>query len=183
VGLASISIYLRIAQNWFYFWPLSLHTTNKMWSHISTRFFPLCCTSSWVTFSFWGDLLHLWQPFDLAWTHLFHCSHGGEHIVCNNAGWDASLFISRDTKFNVLHEQTYVLPPFSLQSSCWEVDIILSIDCLCTLVNVFITNLIWVDLISQVVLFCGMAVTMVVQAKDGLYHTTNIRYTHFFSLP
>jgi len=28
-----------------------------------------------------------------------------------------------------------------------------------------------------------MAVTMVVQAKDGLYHTANIRYTHFFSLP
>ncbi len=120
------------------------------------------------------------QPFDLARTYLFCCSHGEEHIVCNNAVWDAFVFILRDTKFYVLHEQTYVLPPSSLQSSCWHVDIILSTDGHCTLANMVITNLTWIDMIYQVALFCGMVVTIAAQAKDGLYHNQHLIYTFLF---
>jgi hypothetical protein len=38
-----------------------------------------------------------------------------------------------------------------------------------TLVNVIITNPIWVYLVSKVAFFCGVAVTIMTQAKDGLH--------------
>jgi hypothetical protein len=46
----------------------------------------------------------------------------------------------------------------------------LSFDDVHTLVDIVIANLIQVDLVSRVVLFGGVMVIVVVQAKDGFYH-------------
>jgi hypothetical protein len=53
---------------------------------------------------------------------------------------DVFTSIVRDARFHVLREQTHVLSPFALQSSRHQIDILLSIDGVCTLVDVVIVD-------------------------------------------
>jgi len=38
------------------------------------------------------------------------------------------------------------------------------------LANIVIASLIWIDLVSQVTFFCGVAMIIVAHAKDNFYH-------------
>jgi hypothetical protein len=73
------------------------------------------------------------------------------------------VVITKDAKFRVFS------PP-ALQFLHCQINIVLSIDGVHTLTNIVITNPIRVDLVSQVVLFHGIVTTVMVYAKDGLYH-------------
>jgi hypothetical protein len=79
--------------------------------------------------------------------------------------------------FHVSHEQTHVLPPPSLQSSCEQIDIMLSVDGIHTLAKVIIVDPTRVDLVSQIASFHGVVATMATQAKEGLYHDRHPTYT------
>jgi len=80
------------------------------------------------------------QPLDPTRIHLFRCSHGGEWIASHNVIQDVFASIMRNARFHVSCEQINVLLPPSFQFSCWWVDIMLSIDGTCILVNMDIFN-------------------------------------------
>ncbi len=53
---------------------------------------------------------------------------------------------------------------------CQQVKIVISMDGVLVLINVVIANLIQLDLVLCVVLFCEVSATIAAQAKDDLYH-------------
>jgi hypothetical protein len=57
----------------------------------------------------------------------------------------------------------------------------MSVDDICTLVNVAIPNLIWTDLISWVTLSCEVVGTILTQVKKGLYYDHYPHKQVFFS--
>ncbi len=67
--------------------------------------------------------------------------------------------------FHVSQEQTYVLFPLALQSSRHQVDIVLSVDGVRTLIDVVIDNPIRIDLVSWVVFVHGV---MTITAIQGM---------------
>jgi hypothetical protein len=83
---------------------------------------------------------------------------------------DAFVAIATNVGFHISREQTHVLPPLSLYFLHRQVDIVLSIDGVCTLVYVIIANSTQVDLILQDVFSHGVATIVTTHAKDNLYH-------------
>jgi hypothetical protein len=51
-----------------------------------------------------------------------------------------------------------------------KIDIVLSIDGVCKLANVVIFNPTQVDLVSHVVIYCGVIVIVATQVKNEFYH-------------
>ncbi len=80
------------------------------------------------------------------------------------------MAIVRDAGFHVLQKQTYVLSPFTLQSSRHWIDIVFSVDGVHMLANIVIANLIRVDLVLWAAFSRGVVTTIVIQVKDDLYH-------------
>jgi hypothetical protein len=58
--------------------------------------------------------------------------------------------------------------PLALQFLCHQINILLLVYGVCIFVDV-IANPTWVDLVSWVVLSCGVAMIIMVHVKDGLY--------------
>jgi hypothetical protein len=69
--------------------------------------------------------------------NLFPCSHGAKWTSSHDAIWNVFTFIMKNVRFHVLHEQIHVFLQLSLQSFCRQVDIMWSIDDICTLANVY----------------------------------------------
>lgn len=63
---------------------------------------------------------------------------------------------------------------------CQQVKIVISMDGVLVLINVVIANLIQVDLVLCVVLFCEVGATIMAQAKDDLYIAIDIQQPCFF---
>jgi len=82
------------------------------------------------------------QLLDPMGIHLLHYVHGGERVISHDVIWDVFASIVKNVRFHILQKQTHVLMLPSLQSSCWQVDIILLVDDVHTLVDVVIINLI-----------------------------------------
>jgi hypothetical protein len=66
--------------------------------------------------------------------------HGRELITSHDIIRDAFAYSVREVKFHVSHEQTDVVSLLAFQKICQWVDIMLLVDDICTLINVFITN-------------------------------------------
>jgi hypothetical protein len=64
-------------------------------------------------------------------------SHGAKWTTSHDAIWNVFTFIMRNAGFHVLHEQIHVFLQFSLKSFCQQVDIMSSVDDICTLANVY----------------------------------------------
>jgi hypothetical protein len=58
----------------------------------------------------------------------------------------------------------------SLQFFYRQVDIVYNVDGICTLVDVIIVDIIWANLLSQAIFFCGAATSLVAQMKEGFYY-------------
>jgi hypothetical protein len=58
----------------------------------------------------------------------------------------------------------------TLKTSCNQINIMLLIDIVYTLVDVVIIDLIRIDLVSWAIIFNGVATIIAIQMKDGLYH-------------
>jgi hypothetical protein len=89
--------------------------------------------------------------------HFFHHVHGEEKTTLHDVVQNTFMTIVKDVRFQVSWKQTHVLLPPTLQSSCFRIDIVLSIDGVHTLVDVVIVDPIWVDLVLQIAIFCGVA--------------------------
>lgn len=100
---------------------------------------------------------------------IVYYSHGGEWTTSHDMVWNAFVSIARNIGFHVSCEQTQVLRPPSLQSSCEWVDIMLLVDGIRTLPNVVIVDPTWMDLIFQIVSFHKVVTTIATQTKEGLY--------------
>jgi hypothetical protein len=99
-------------------------------------------------------LLHPWWGKDcIPWCRLrcfyFHCKR-----------FKFSCFVG-------IHPHFFTI--FFFLFSYQQVNIVLKVDDICTLVDVVITNLIWINLVSQVTFSCGVVGTMSTQVKKGLY--------------
>jgi hypothetical protein len=78
-------------------------------------FSPLHCISSLASpsFNFQIDSLHLCLTFRSNGDSLSSCFHDGEWITFHDVQ-KVFVFIMRDVKFHVTHEQTHILPSPSL---------------------------------------------------------------------
>jgi hypothetical protein len=109
------------------------------------------------------------QPFDLMGIHLFHCEHGGERMASHDVVWNAFVAIAKDVRFHILRKQTHVLLPLALQSlHCW-VNIVLSVNGVCTLLYIVIANPIQVDLVLRTTFSPRVVAIVAAPAKIGLY--------------
>jgi len=80
------------------------------------------------------------HPIDPMGSHLLCCVDGNGRIGTHDVVHDT--FVG----FHVKWKQLHVLPSNTFNSSCWRVNIVLTKDGICTLVNVVIANLTRVDL-------------------------------------
>jgi hypothetical protein len=94
----------------------------------------------------------------------------GEWTTFDDKVQNVFVSIARNMRFHVSCDQTHVLSPPFLQSSHEQVDILLSIDGICTLAYVVIVNPTRVDLVSQTTSLDKVVAKMVTQAKEGFYH-------------
>jgi hypothetical protein len=102
--------------------------------------------------------------------HLFHCTRGGERTTSHDAIRNAFVSIVRDARFHILQEQTHILQPPSFQNFHQRVNIVWSIDSICTLDDVVIVDPILTNLVSHVAFFHGVVMIVVAQMKEKLYH-------------
>jgi hypothetical protein len=72
-------------------------------------------------------------------------------------------------KFHVLQEHINIFSPSLLETFHRWVDIVLSVDDICTLIDVVIINPIRIDVKSRMILFQRVAMTLVAQVKKKLY--------------
>jgi hypothetical protein len=84
------------------------------------------------------------------WVFTFYvCTHGNKRIGTHDAICDTFDAIVRDASFRVGQEQLHALPSTTFNSSHQRVDIVLTKDGICTLVNIVITNLTQANLLPQ----------------------------------
>jgi hypothetical protein len=72
--------------------------------------------------------------------HLLCCAHNNEHTRTHDVFCDIFLAIARDVGFHMGQEQLYVFPLVKFNSFCWQVDMVLTEDGICTLANVVIID-------------------------------------------
>lgn len=58
------------------------------------------------------------QPLNLTGIYFFHCVYDGKRMVSYDVVHDVFVFIMRDARFHVLHEQTHVFLSFTFQYMC-----------------------------------------------------------------
>jgi hypothetical protein len=68
--------------------------------------------------------------------------------------------IAKNAGFHVSQKQTHVLPLPTLQFLCRQIEIVLLVDGVCTLVDIVIVDPIQIDLVLQVVFSSGVATTI-----------------------
>ncbi len=95
------------------------------------------------------------QHLDPMRIHLLCCGNGGEKITSHNVVWDAFAFITKNIGFHGACEWTHIILPLTIQSSCWQINIMLSVDGIHMLTNVIIDDFTQVDLVSCVTLCQG----------------------------
>jgi len=71
--------------------------------------------------------------------------------------WNAFVAIAKDVGFHISWKQTHVLLPPTLQ---FLLKIVLLVNGVHTLANVVSVNIIWIDLVSQIALSYGVAMTI-----------------------
>jgi hypothetical protein len=80
--------------------------------------------------------------------HLLYCAHGGERTASHDVIQNIFSSIAKDAWFHILQKQTHILPSPSPQSFHKQVNIVLSIKGIRTLVGIIITNPIQRNLVS-----------------------------------
>jgi hypothetical protein len=83
--------------------------------------------------------------------YLLLCAHGNECTWTHDVVHDTFVTIVRDDGFHVGWEQLHVFPSNMFNSSCWQVDIVLTKDDICTLIDIIIIDPTRMDLLFR---FC-----------------------------
>jgi hypothetical protein len=79
----------------------------------------------------------------------------GKKMTSHNVLWDAFASITKDVGFHGAREWTHILLPLTIHSSCWQINIVLSIDGIRMLTNVIIDDFTQMDSVSCVTLCQG----------------------------
>jgi hypothetical protein len=80
------------------------------------------------------------HPIDFTNIHFLHCAHGNEHIGTHDVICNIFATIVWNVGFHMGCEQLHELFSNMFNSSYWRIDIVLTEDGICTLVNIVITN-------------------------------------------
>jgi hypothetical protein len=108
-------------------------------------------------------------PIDLMGIHLLPCAHNDEHIRTHDVVRNTFVAIAQDVGFHVRWEQLHVLPSNTFNSSYQRINIVLTKDDICTLVDVNIANPTLVDLLPWSCTTQRFVASNVVQAKQWSY--------------
>jgi hypothetical protein len=81
--------------------------------------------------------------------HLLCCVHGNERIGTHDAIHDTFVAVVWDASFHMGRKQLHALPSTTFNSSYQWIDIVLTKEGNRTLVNVVITDPMWVDLLPR----------------------------------
>jgi hypothetical protein len=109
--------------------------------------------------------------------HFFLCANGGERTISHDVVQDVFASIARDAGFHILGKQIHVLPPPFFKSFYRWVDIVLSMDGICTLVDVIIVDPTGTNLVSWVAHSHGVVTTVAARVKENLccdHYPTNM---------
>ncbi len=72
--------------------------------------------------------------------HLLHCAHGNERTRTHDAICHTFVAITQDANFHVGQKQLHAFPSNTFNSSCWQINIVLTKYGICTLINVGIVD-------------------------------------------
>jgi hypothetical protein len=86
---------------------------------------------------------------DLTSIHFLCCAHRNKHTRTHDAIRNTFVAIAQYVGFHMEQEQVHVFPSTMSNSSCWQVDIVLTKNEIRTLLNVVITNPTWVGLLFR----------------------------------
>ncbi len=109
------------------------------------------------------------HPIDATCVHLLRCIHDNEHMNTHDVVRNNFVAIAWNISFHVGREQLHAFPSTMFHSSHWRINIVFTKDGICTLVNVVITNLTWMDLLCQSCPIWRFVAFKVVQAKERNY--------------
>jgi hypothetical protein len=106
------------------------------------------------------------HPINSMGIHLLCCAHGNKHTIIHDAICDTFTTIVWDVDFHAGWKQVHVFLSNTFNSFCWRVDIVLTKDGICTLVDVVIANLAWADLFPWSCATQGFVASNAIQAKN-----------------
>jgi len=109
-------------------------------------------------------------PSTLWVSHFLGCALGNERTKTHDVIHGTFATIVWDVGFHVGQEQLHVLPLNMFNSFRWWVDIVLTKNGICTLVEIVIVNPTWMNLLSQFYTTQGFVVSNVVETKEWSYH-------------
>jgi len=135
----------------------------------------------WLAFSIFSITLQIWlrlphlsiasilqcvctHPIDLMGIYFLLCAHGNECTWTHDAVRDTFVTIVRDDGFHVGWEQLHAFPSNMFNSSCWQVDIVLTKNDICTLIDPTRMDLLFRFCTTQ-----GFATYNVFQIKERSY--------------
>jgi len=101
--------------------------------------------------------------------HLLHCVHGNKHTGTHDAIRNTFVAITRDVGFHMGQKQLHVLPSTTFNTSCQQINIMLTKDGIHTLANVIIIDVMWANLLARSYATQGFVASNVVQAKEISY--------------
>jgi len=78
--------------------------------------------------------------------HLLHCAHGNKRTKTHDAICDTFVATVQDASFHMEKKQLHALPSTTFNSSCQRLNIVLTKDGICTLVDIVITDPMQMDL-------------------------------------
>jgi len=159
------------------FWPGG-ECLAIVWSVFWT--FQLFSPFFFTTFRTWFGLPHpliasvpqcvCTHPINLIGIHLLHCVHDNEHIGTHVAIHNNFDAITWDVSFHMKWNQLHAFLSITFNSSCWQVNIVLTKDDIRTLVDVVIDDPLWTNLKPQSCATQRFVTFNVVQAKERSYH-------------
>jgi len=97
--------------------------------------------------------------------HFLCCALGNKRTKTHDAIHDTFTTIMWDVGFQMRWEQLHVLPSNMFNSFCRQIDIVLTKNGICTLVDIFIVDSTWANLFSQSYITQGFVVSNVAQTK------------------
>ncbi len=109
------------------------------------------------------------HPIDLMVIHLLHCVHGNMHTKIHDAICDTFAAITWDVDFHV-RQELHALSLTTFNSSSQQVDIVLTKDGICTLIDIVIANPTRTNLFPWSCATQRFVAFDATQAKEKSYH-------------
>jgi hypothetical protein len=109
------------------------------------------------------------HPIDPIGIHLSHGVHGNKHTKTHDVIRDTFATIAQNVGFHVGREQLHVLLSTTFNSFCWQFNIVLTRDDICTLVDIVIPNPTWANLFPWSCAIPGFATFDAIQTKEKSY--------------